>query len=348
MSTFYPQNDYRGYLSHHGIKGQKWGEQNGPPYPLSNKIHNMVVRGKQKRAAKRREKILHDPRKLAKHQTEFTKEEIDSAIAKIKSVNEAKALAGKSRMEKIKDNAKAKSQDKAKQKTVKKFNKKISKYSTIEKLDRYKDRLSEQEIKAALARIGQNQEIFDAKIKKADRPRQVIQEGSDYLKTAVSLLKNAKSLKDTVKTPKFDDYTFKEKHRDWLIEQGKLHLLDVNDLKSYSESKKVKDNKAIAELREIKSDLEKQLSEAKNKAEENGAYFTIDKIDDILTEYDYNIVDFAADKKVKDISNELVNDYDYMLQMGYLDPNRVYHSDPEIDWSIFSDVKMSDINDMFS
>ena len=25
---------YRDYLSHHGIKGQKWGKRNGPPYPL--------------------------------------------------------------------------------------------------------------------------------------------------------------------------------------------------------------------------------------------------------------------------------------------------------------------------
>lgn len=27
-------NDYRDYLMHNGIKGQKWGERNGPPYPL--------------------------------------------------------------------------------------------------------------------------------------------------------------------------------------------------------------------------------------------------------------------------------------------------------------------------
>ena len=25
------------YLAHHGIPGQKWGEQNGPPYPLNPK-----------------------------------------------------------------------------------------------------------------------------------------------------------------------------------------------------------------------------------------------------------------------------------------------------------------------
>ena len=26
------------YLAHHGIKGQKWGIKNGPPYPLNNDI----------------------------------------------------------------------------------------------------------------------------------------------------------------------------------------------------------------------------------------------------------------------------------------------------------------------
>lgn len=26
--------EFEGYLVHHGIKGQKWGVQNGPPYPL--------------------------------------------------------------------------------------------------------------------------------------------------------------------------------------------------------------------------------------------------------------------------------------------------------------------------
>ena len=26
------------YISHHGIEGQKWGQRNGPPYPLSSKV----------------------------------------------------------------------------------------------------------------------------------------------------------------------------------------------------------------------------------------------------------------------------------------------------------------------
>ena len=33
----YDSNDY---LSHHGIQGQKWGKQNGPPYPLAPSAHS--------------------------------------------------------------------------------------------------------------------------------------------------------------------------------------------------------------------------------------------------------------------------------------------------------------------
>ena len=28
------------FLAHHGIKGQKWGVKNGPPYPLGYNDHN--------------------------------------------------------------------------------------------------------------------------------------------------------------------------------------------------------------------------------------------------------------------------------------------------------------------
>lgn len=38
MSTFSAPNDYRSYLKHHGIKGQKWGVRHGPPYPIKTGI----------------------------------------------------------------------------------------------------------------------------------------------------------------------------------------------------------------------------------------------------------------------------------------------------------------------
>ena len=37
---YYGGNDYRDYLSHHGIVGMKWGHKNGPPYPLDAGDHS--------------------------------------------------------------------------------------------------------------------------------------------------------------------------------------------------------------------------------------------------------------------------------------------------------------------
>lgn len=33
------------YLMHHGIKGQKWGVENGPPYPLNDNVKAIAYRG---------------------------------------------------------------------------------------------------------------------------------------------------------------------------------------------------------------------------------------------------------------------------------------------------------------
>ena len=38
------------YLAHHGILGQKWGERNGPPYPLDEKDYSREEREQRKRA----------------------------------------------------------------------------------------------------------------------------------------------------------------------------------------------------------------------------------------------------------------------------------------------------------
>ena len=48
--------EFEGYLVHHGIKGQKWGIQNGPPYPLGTKISQMIKR----RASARQERNLSE------------------------------------------------------------------------------------------------------------------------------------------------------------------------------------------------------------------------------------------------------------------------------------------------
>lgn len=69
-------NEYCEYLAHHGIRNQRWGVRNGPPYPLNKKAHKHVVSGKQdkelKRYAKKKEGITHlgDPYHRHYHQLE--------------------------------------------------------------------------------------------------------------------------------------------------------------------------------------------------------------------------------------------------------------------------------------
>lgn len=90
-------------LEHHGIKGQKWGVENGPPYPLSRGVSAAIKRKfkkktkeeweehwaqkkakreekKEKRKEKEKQEILKDPSKLYKNRKKFTKEEIDNAM----------------------------------------------------------------------------------------------------------------------------------------------------------------------------------------------------------------------------------------------------------------------------
>lgn len=46
MNSYRPP--YPNELYHHGIKGQRWGVRNGPPYPLSSKVHSSVVKRKRR------------------------------------------------------------------------------------------------------------------------------------------------------------------------------------------------------------------------------------------------------------------------------------------------------------
>lgn len=61
----YPENDYRAYLIHHGIKGQRWGVQNGPPYPLKISDHSASEKAAGWRDSLRSHKIDVDAKNYA-------------------------------------------------------------------------------------------------------------------------------------------------------------------------------------------------------------------------------------------------------------------------------------------
>lgn len=78
------------YLSHHGVKGQSWGDRNGPPYPLSRLSSGMGEKIRKKRKAKlqkenekirkrnaalrKRNKEIEENKRLAERQKELKAE----------------------------------------------------------------------------------------------------------------------------------------------------------------------------------------------------------------------------------------------------------------------------------
>ena len=81
-------------LEHSGIPGMKWGERNGPPYPLSRKDHMQVVKSSKDEAKKLKDKAKADK-------------------AKAKAVKKAAKKAKKAEAYRIKVEKKAKEQQEA-------------------------------------------------------------------------------------------------------------------------------------------------------------------------------------------------------------------------------------------
>lgn len=69
---------------HHGIKGQEWGERNGPPYPLSKKDHMQVI-ASSKSEAKALNKKARDDRRIARANIKAVKRAKKAEIKRQKS-----------------------------------------------------------------------------------------------------------------------------------------------------------------------------------------------------------------------------------------------------------------------
>lgn len=269
MSDFYSQNDYRNYLQHHGIKGMHWGEQNGPPYPLSTRVHNMVVRNKQKRAEKRREKILHDPRKLSKHASEFTKEEIDTAVEKIDSINQAKRRITPNRREKAQANREAarlnaqmnKERAKQQKKADDKLTKKIEKYApNVTSLEHNIKKFNQQELEEALKRLNNKDKMFETKMNQINKPKKLLDIGIGYLDTIKRGIETITGLQKAMGLQDPNKLTYDELHNEFLgkmYESGKVSKFALSD----------KNWKALKSESDISTKEKKAKKEAKREAE---------------------------------------------------------------------------------
>jgi hypothetical protein len=210
-NTFYgPDENY--YLEHHGILGMKWGKKNGPPYPLSDARHDRIV----KRAEKRRQRIMKDPKKLYKHSEEFTKEELQEALDKIKV---AKAVQREIPEKKRKNK---------KEKPVKLSGSKKKWAKDPFELAKHIDKYDEKELEKAKTILENNQYIFDKKMQKAARPKNILDLGIGYLSSITKAISGFKLFKKEVTPYDPKKLTDKEKHIDWLAQQGKTWLLNTD------------------------------------------------------------------------------------------------------------------------
>lgn len=105
---------YENYLVHHGRLGQKWGVQNGPPYPLTRNAVQKAYTGQKKKrgvlgyiqerkekkaAEEEKEKARHDADKervlregtaseVLKYANEISNQELSNALNRIKWTNQ--------------------------------------------------------------------------------------------------------------------------------------------------------------------------------------------------------------------------------------------------------------------
>jgi len=208
----YEDYENLGYLAHHGILGMKWGKQNGPPYPLSDAKHDRVIQRaekkrirREKRAEKRKQNILKDPKKIVKYQNEFSKEEIESAIDKIDTVNKVKTRIPESNLQK-------------KIKKVRLSKKKKRWASTPSELEKNAHKFTNEEMQEALQYLKNTENIFDLKVKRARRPLEIGNTVSDYVGSMGRLLGNWNTLRDNSVKTRGAGLTNDERHKIWLKE----------------------------------------------------------------------------------------------------------------------------------
>lgn len=71
---------YEDYLQHWGILGMKWGQRNGPPYPLSENKMN----ASEKKQLSKSKKVKNRPKSLR----EMTDEELENTLKRLRKEDE--------------------------------------------------------------------------------------------------------------------------------------------------------------------------------------------------------------------------------------------------------------------
>lgn len=136
------------YLAHHGIKGQQWGVQNGPPYPLDSDTHKSVVKKASKAVSSAGDSVKKTVRKVeanvAKSRETREKEKLESEKQKLKI---AKLKAKTSAVKAERDALKQKEKEAAEEKRLAKQEEKAQRKA--EKAQKQADKQAKKDLKNA-------------------------------------------------------------------------------------------------------------------------------------------------------------------------------------------------------
>lgn len=152
------------FLEHHGVKGQSWGEKNGPPYPLS--------RGKDGRV------------------TQTQKKKKQSLLARAKT-NHQKKVKAKERAKKAAERKKQKAKEAEENLSKEELREKLLKSTDPKFIAKHVDLLDTREIKDRLDRIDTEQKLKN--LIKDDKNKKKVDKG---MKFATDLAKNVATIAD--------------------------------------------------------------------------------------------------------------------------------------------------------
>lgn len=152
------------FLEHHGVKGQSWGDRNGPPYPLS--------RGKDGRV------------------TQTQKKKKQSFIARMKADHQKKVKA-KQRAKKAEERKKQKAKEAEENMTREELREKLLKSTDPKFIAKHVDLLDTREIKDRLDRIDTEEKL--KALLKDDSSKKKVDKG---MKFATDLAKNVATIAD--------------------------------------------------------------------------------------------------------------------------------------------------------
>ncbi len=290
-----------GELYHHGILGQRWGERNGPPYPLRGGMHADLEMGRAKKKVGTLSGYFKD-KKLKKQRAAALEKARATRAANIKRAEEEKT--------------------RAEQKE------KVLSSGSASDLMQYKGELSADEIRRAIDRIDMERKLasysqqeikttadkFEDVMKKVDRAADWAQRGIKFY-NVVSKVVNAYNEEDVLPpildpTSKWDYKTKKEKYKQELLDtlrkqeevsQAKTRSLkDKLDVVSQHQKNKRENEKTDEEI--------KQAKEVTKAMKENPRYWDWESYSANYTKKGNNNNGNNNGKKEKDKNNNQNND----------------------------------------